>query len=103
MTEGGQRRGREALTMGFFWAAFVVFLVAIGALAFLGADPIWWVGALVLVIGLLALGRLSAPPGFTEDQAHKQPDRRTIPRLVAVTLLVMVVAGVAAFLGANRG
>ncbi len=103
MNEAGRRRGREALTMGFFWAAFIVFLAAIGALAFLGADPIWWVGAVTVVIGLLALGRLSAPPGFTEAQAQKQPDRRTLPRLVAFFGLVIVVAGVLGYLGAMRG
>lgn len=102
MPEAGQRGGREALTMTFFWAALVAYLIALGALAFLGADPIWWVGAFFAVIALLAIGRGIAPPGFTEAQAQKQPDRRTVPRLIGFFVLVMVVAGVLAYLGAMR-
>ena len=103
MTETGHGRARGAMTMALFWAAFIVFLVALGALAYLGADLIWWVVAVVVVLGLLGLGRLAAPPGFTEAQAAKQPDRRILPRLLAFFLLVIIVAGVLGYLGAARG
>ena len=56
---------------------------------------------MVIVVG--AIGRRVAPPGYWEAQRQKQPDRRTLPRLAAFILLVMVVAGVLGYLGAMRG
>jgi cation transport ATPase len=101
--EDGAPRARGALTTALIWAAAIVYLAAIGALAYLGADPVWWAGALLVVIVVGAIGRRVAPPGFTEAQKAKQPDRRTLPRLAAFVLLVMVVAGVLGYLGAMRG
>ena len=103
VTEGGAPRARGALTTALIWAAVIVYIAAIGALAYLGADLIWWVGALLVVVVIGAIGRRVAPPGFREAQRQKRPDRRRIPRLAAFILLVMVVAGVLGYLGAMRG
>ena len=75
----------------------------IGALAYLGADPVWWVGALLVVIAIAAVGRRVAPPGYWEARRQRQPDRRRLPRLAAFILIVAVVAGVLGYLGAMRG
>ena len=80
------------MTTALIWAAVIVYVAAIGALAYLGADLIWWVGALLVVVVIGAIGRRVAPPGFREAQRQKRPDRRRIPRLAAFILLAMVVA-----------
>ncbi len=100
---GGRQEGRRALTTALIWAAVIAYLAALGALAYLGADPVWWLGTLLVVIAIGAIGRRVAPPGYWEAQKAKQPDRRTLPRLAAFILLVMVLAGVLGYLGAMRG
>lgn len=101
--EGDARPARGALTTALIWAVVAAYLAALGALAYLGADPVWWLGTLLVVVAIGAIGRRVAPPGYWEAQKAKQPDRRTLPRLAAFILLVMVVAGVLGYLGAMRG